>query len=245
MKKLGLFLLVFCLMAAMLTACGGDAGDDVCTSHRDANDDGKCDTCDVDFRDGDECSHKDANDDLKCDACGKDYDDGKEIAAGTIYSDRVFPAIVYKTGEYDFALDEILTVQGYMRDNASISPSVFKDDGIVFKHEIVFGDTNREISATAKDILEDKIAKESEEKGEDVTGYLIYSDGNSVALVWSDFQIADLAISYFLENYLSEEELILEEGFTKTEYLPNLLDYLARKDIERYRAIIAKLNIRK
>ena len=219
-------------LAVLFVSCGGEGegGSGVCTEHRDANDDGKCDTCEVDYRDGDECDHKDANDDLKCDACGKDYDDGKEIAAGTIYSDRVFPAIVHKSGEIPFALDEILTVQGYMRDNASISPSVFKDDGIVFKHEIVFGDTNRVISATAKDILTDNIAKESEECGEDVTGYLIYSDGNSVALVWSDFQIADVAISYFLENYLSDEELILEEGFTKTEYLPNLLDYLAERE---------------
>ena len=72
--------LVFC--AAALVGCdGGDTETEAaCTSHRDANDDGKCDICSTDFEDGAECSaHRDANDDGKCDTCGATFEDGAEV----------------------------------------------------------------------------------------------------------------------------------------------------------------------
>ena len=84
MKRIfALFLaLTVILCSVALFAC--DKKDDVtCKSHRDANDDGKCDSCSASFTDGDETkacdSHKDADDDKKCDSCGADFDDGEEV----------------------------------------------------------------------------------------------------------------------------------------------------------------------
>lgn len=84
MKKILSLILVAALIlcAAALVACdGGDTETEAaCTTHRDANDDGKCDTCGADFEDGDECTaHVDVNDDSKCDSCGTDFEDGDEI----------------------------------------------------------------------------------------------------------------------------------------------------------------------
>ena len=73
-----------CLFA--FVSCGDD-----CT-HRDANDDGKCDACGDEFFDGvdkndttddntDSCTHRDATDDGKCDKCGADFNDGDEVKA--------------------------------------------------------------------------------------------------------------------------------------------------------------------
>ena len=65
---------------------GGEDFADGCDAvHRDANDDGKCDTGGEDFDDGCDAVHRDANDDGKCDAGGEDFDDGREgLGAGAI-----------------------------------------------------------------------------------------------------------------------------------------------------------------
>ena len=77
-------LALVCLFA--FVSCGDD-----CT-HRDADDNGKCDMCDEEFMDGDDtpdtpdtpeepevCEHTDVDDDGKCDSCGEDFFDGIEV----------------------------------------------------------------------------------------------------------------------------------------------------------------------
>ena len=71
--------LLFCLS---LIACkknnnGDDKPDDkTCTSHVDANNDGKCDNCQADYHP----SHVDGNGDGKCDVCGTTMSSGKVYA---------------------------------------------------------------------------------------------------------------------------------------------------------------------
>jgi len=67
------------LLALMLTLCLAVFVSCSC-SHRDANDDTKCDICDESYTDGmDICNHRDANDDSKCEYCGEEYADEIDI----------------------------------------------------------------------------------------------------------------------------------------------------------------------
>ncbi len=80
MKKLFSALLLL-LLTVTFTACNAQGGT-VC-QHRDANDDGKCDTCSEAYTDGKDiitpCQHRDINDDNKCDKCNEAYTDGTDV----------------------------------------------------------------------------------------------------------------------------------------------------------------------
>lgn len=76
--------LLFALLLAGTTCLMSCGGGDACTSHVDANADGKCDNCAADMEEetteAPACTHRDANDDGKCDTCAKAFDDGIEQA---------------------------------------------------------------------------------------------------------------------------------------------------------------------
>ena len=90
MKKriLCLFLSLALLVTSfsILTACGEEepapVGPGTTCTHRDADDNGKCDLCQADFTDGKDvadCQHRDADDNGKCDKCQADFTDGKDV----------------------------------------------------------------------------------------------------------------------------------------------------------------------
>ncbi len=100
-------------------------------------------------------------------------------------------------------------------------------------HEIVLGDTNREISKLAKQKLDKAIKRESvvwESNGDDTTylsGYAIYAEGSSIAVIWTDDIVYTNAIDYFVENYLIGKSLKLDDGYCKTvtfDYIEYLKD---------------------
>ena len=89
MKKTRISTLLTALLLAAalcfsLASCGKDNGDDKKCTHVDADDNGKCDNCSVDYEDGvdvtPECEHVDADDNGKCDECNEDFSDGDEPA---------------------------------------------------------------------------------------------------------------------------------------------------------------------
>ena len=128
-------------------------------------------------------------------------------------------------------------LSNYILNIADYSPYVLEATGIPDGHEIVIGDTSREISAQAKELLNQKIRKvnnslEYDLQGWDkIAGYAVYSDGNSVAVVWSDFQLEEAAIEYFAKNFILGDTLKLEAGYIKTEVF-NLEAFLAERKIE-------------
>lgn len=104
-------------------------------------------------------------------------------------------------------------------------------------HEIVIGDTSRSISVKAKEKLAKRIGKEAissvdyeseEDALDDLVGYAIYAEGSSVAIVWNDFHVFEDAVNYFLDNYVIDSALTLEDGYFKTEIF-SLSDYLEER----------------
>lgn len=92
--KIKVFALLITLAVLLICFAGCDAVENLISgnndksdcSHRDADDDGKCDKCKNDFTDGKEvnndlnCTHIDADDNGKCDKCGKNFSDGSDAA---------------------------------------------------------------------------------------------------------------------------------------------------------------------
>lgn len=119
--------------------------------------------------------------------------------------------------EMDHLSDAIFNLTGKF---APISTNLHKGAG----NEIVFGETDREISKTAKKLL-DSYSRKAMLKFEDDGGnidrfasLLVYSEGGSVAVVWSNNNIAESAVDFFLENFVNNTTLILKDGYTYREY---------------------------
>ena len=113
----------------------------------------------------------------------------------------------------------------------------YSDERSQSTHEIVVGDTSRPITTKAKELLADEIERAalssndySSEKAafEDIVGYAVYSEGGSVSIVWSDFHIFEVAVNYFLDNYVIDSSLTLDDGFLDIETL-SLSDLLEER----------------
>ena len=163
-----------------------------------------------------------------------------EPEKGIIYDRSVSAHIIsnYKsTNDPEDSHDYLLSLADHIYEVAGYTAYILEDTGVPDSHEIIIGDTDREITATAKALLEQKIRKKTNSLEEDlpgwdkIVGYAVYSDGNSVAIVWSDFQLEEAAIRYFAENFILTDSLALEPGYIKTE-LFNLEAFLAERSIE-------------
>ena len=123
-------------------------------------------------------------------------DDGPEIDNGT------FEQMVIDTVSVDISAvrTEVFNLIGRMGTVDSSEPAKSR--------EIVFGNTSRPITATARAELESYVAKQ---KDLDL-GYIIYFDGKSVAIYWQDSRLADLAVSDFYNDCILEDRLELKEG---------------------------------
>ena len=103
-----------------------------------------------------------------------------------------------------------------------------------FEHEIVIGKTTREISEEAYRLLEEsELTPEQNEKRYNYAKYIIYSDGDSIAIAFEeqlDRAAERAAVEFFAENYL-RERLVMGKGVVKRGivYLP---DFYANRDSE-------------
>lgn len=102
-------------------------------------------------------------------------------------------------------------------------------DSADHKHEIVFGNSDRAVSKAALQLL-----SRYDEREESELGFLIYSDGSSVAVVWEDDGegvIEMLAAEYFIENYVGEG-LVAKKGELHSEFIDPIEDYYRVLDEE-------------
>ena len=119
-------------------------------------------------------------------------------------------------------------------------PMLVNDKSAEGAHEIVVGKTDRPVSKEAYRRLE-----QMERDSSDYHGYVIYSNGNSVAIAWDD-DIFDLhmaetdALEYFLNNYFSDSVLRIKKGVAKSD-LFNIVD--RQKAIDEVRVDEAWLSV--
>ena len=100
--------------------------------------------------------------------------------------------------------------------------AVINDDTIEAEGpEIILGAADREAADDATELLDDALAdavsdyEKTNKFSMLIEGFLVYSTGTSVALVWSDSKIAPYAFNYFLDKYVVNEKLALENGYSE------------------------------
>ena len=137
--------------------------------------------------------------------------------------------VIYRDGECSYVLTAI-------NDAANLlGLPTLPDTEPMAGCEIAIGDTSREITAIAKAELTSLLEKKKPElladgiAEEDITGFLVYSDGESVAVVWKDFQIAPKAIGYFVKALATADG----KGVLYSD-LFSIMDYLTEHEKELY-----------
>ena len=143
-----------------------------------------------------------------------------EASKDAIVGDGVEVTMIYNAAYCDE--ESLKSVYDILASTTGELPGVGTDATQKAEHEIVIGPTKRDITAAAEKKLAAAIRREARNSSdedvayEDLIGYTVYSDGSSVAIVWnSDYLKAD-AVSYFIDNYLSLDELVISEGYSKT-----------------------------
>lgn len=144
--------------------------------------------------------------------------DGNIADSDAIYAPGIDVSLVVPSGkDYNGVID----VYNEIYAKAGVLCKIKDDSTSVDNHEIVFGDTDREISKQAKAALNQALGREKdrwEADGKDVSflmGCLVYAKGNSVAIVWTDELAHSFATDYFVKNYIVNNSLKLENGHKK------------------------------
>jgi len=213
MKKSLLLVLVLMLVSAMLFSCKIGGG-----NNNDNNNDGNTGDNNTGGGSTDDNNTGDGSDD------GSGGDSTDQTSANTIFGNGISTYIV---SDYNLK-DEtdkkrIISLINAIAKVSKEQPSVRYSDETPMEHEIVIGDTGRDISEAAYEKLNAKIKRtvrnaEDEDFAEkDTVGYAVYATGGSVAIVWSDFHLRDMAFDYFFNYYLFNSSLVLKEGYLKTE----------------------------
>ena len=105
-------------------------------------------------------------------------------------------------------------------------------------NEIIFGNADREICKKANEKLETLVRKgtiEFEDAGRNVDRlgvFVIYAEGGSVAMVWNNNNIAESAVEFFIENYMNNSVLVLDDGYTYSEIF-DYIEFMEKAEIGR------------
>lgn len=138
------------------------------------------------------------------------------VEKGTIFGDGIDPRIIKSKDAPKMSVDEVYEA---IYNCSQIICEVRDDGEDPALHEIVIGDSNRAVTAKAKEALASglqRIKREWEDRDLDtdfLIGYAVYSDGKSVAVVWSEDSARPYAYEYFITNFLNSPKLELEDGF--------------------------------
>ncbi len=159
---------------------------------------------------------------ISCDV-GDGTGDGSKSDASAVLGSGVNTYLVRSVADTDseyISLLQELRVAAQTKTGTSLT--LVDDLYQKCEHEIVLGNTSREISAAAMSRLNNMLKKEARETANeeaalaDLIGYTVYSDGSSVAIVWSNDMLREDAINYFIDNYMQGSSLTLKSGYSKT-----------------------------
>ena len=174
-------------------------------------------------------------------ACGNKTSGQGEATENCIYGPGTSITVIYNSD-----MSYLKGIPDIVGSNTGTVAYALIDKAPLSEHEIVIGNTSREITEKAYKALSTRIRNEVSLYGEneteaewDTVGYAIYSDGKSVAIVWSDERIhkdpiweghiiEELALDFFAKNYLACKTLVLEEGYVKTEIF-SITEYLEER----------------
>ncbi len=95
--------------------------------------------------------------------------------------------------------------------------SFYSDVDAAFGSELVFGDTNRAITAAARAKFNAEAAKSDYE---DAAGYVVLEQDGSIAVWWSHERMQSHAVESFINDYINAEDgtsLSFDEGFVRAE----------------------------
>ena len=112
------------------------------------------------------------------------------------------------SSKYARSVSNIYSMIGSFAVSEGIKLNFVPDSNEPTKHEIVLGRSSREVSKRAYELLDAQVTEDDE------VGWLIYSDGYSVALAFDydiEYLALDEALAYFKDNLVSEA-LTLEAG---------------------------------
>ena len=150
-------------------------------------------------------------------------DSGNNASAaekGIIFSPDVEPRIIKSKDAGEMSVDDIFNA---LYNSAGQLCEIRDDSEEKVQHEIVIGESTRPITEKAKAALDSGLARvkrDWEDRGIDTTfliGYCVYSDGESLALVWSDEFARTYAFDYLISNYFNGEILMLEDGYVSVQ----------------------------
>ena len=169
--------------------------------------------------------------------------DGSSAEGGVIFAPGGKIDVVKSKDDKELNVEEIWNkLNGFLGDGVSI-----KDDGKAKdKNEIVVGDTSRPISKKAMSALESglvRLKRDWEDRGIDtryLVGYAVYSDGESVAIVWNDENLERYAVEYFAKNYLNGSTLELENGYVSVQGL-DLIEIFRENENARRETVYSEI----
>ncbi len=122
----------------------------------------------------------------------------------------VFSSIIHDGTELDFqnALTQMRDIVGPM-----VTVNLYSDR-LASDGEVVFGNTDRAITLAAKAELEAQLSKSQRYD----CGYIIYTDGKSIAVYWDVDGMEELALKSFIDIVLEEKRLDVEAGTVAYKY---------------------------
>ncbi|MBQ8320866.1 MAG: hypothetical protein IJX92_00695 [Clostridia bacterium] len=173
---------------------------------------------------------------FSCTVNDRENQDGNNDTTSTdvIYSSVYVPNVIFGTQMDASKGTSIWAIYDELASKCPKAPSMFTDKKEIADREIVVGDTNRVVTGTANEILKNRIEEYAESEGisemdSDIAAYAIYSEGNSVAIVYNNDYVGDIAVEYFIENYMQGSSLTLEEKHTYTSVF-SLNEYVDERD---------------
>ena len=210
MKKLTVFVIFTLLCVFMLASCGGFAPGESGDNGGENNTDGTTD--------GTNGGTNEGNGNITSPEPEGYVPNGD----GIIFSSEVDVAVIKGKG---IETKDVMTITDkiyYLTGRRAVSKT---DDIIIDSKEIVIGETSRQITKIAKNAYAKQYnatveqLKIMEKEYQYLRGFIIYSDGNYVAIYWDDELVKDIALSYFVNNYLQNELLCLENGFYYVDFV--------------------------
>lgn len=149
---------------------------------------------------------------VSCDAILGDVLGGEQTETGnTVWSPELTPVIVT-----DESAEEVAALRQHLSGLTGSEPELRPTSAAATANEIIVGNSERGISKKANAHL-DAVAESIEDyAGNEKSSYVIYAEGGTLAIVYTNVYAKDAAITYIKENYKDATAAIADGVVAKT-----------------------------